>query len=245
MKKIIFLTLLFATVSCSVQKRRYQNGFYVSWKHSKQEHKTAKQHSEKNERAKSEQSFVLNEETISVSANEQISVLVSKEKRFLLDEECDEIVFKDGKETKVKLIEINSSEVRYKRCDMPNGPLYVAKKSEIFMVKYANGTREIFKNEPEVSDNGKKQSYQPIYVQQKKVPATATIALVFGILGIYPLTVIGSIVAVVCGAVALRQIKRNPDKYEGAGRAMAGLIMGIIVLALVALAIIVLLSLFI
>jgi hypothetical protein len=60
----------------------------------------------------------------------------------------------------------------------------------------------------------------------------AVMALVFGILGIWPLTFIGSIVAVILGSIARNRIERQPEKYKGEGMAIAGQVLGIVIISI-------------
>jgi TM2 domain-containing membrane protein YozV len=57
--------------------------------------------------------------------------------------ECDLLILKSGEEIKSKITEIGSSEIKYKKCDNPEGPTYSINKSEVLMIKYPNGTNEI------------------------------------------------------------------------------------------------------
>lgn len=51
-------------------------------------------------------------------------------------------------------------------------------------------------------------------------------SLVFGILGYVFLPFVGSIVAVICGHVALGGIKKSGGRVGGSGMAIAGLVLG-------------------
>ena len=62
----------------------------------------------------------------------------------------------------------------------------------------------------------------------------AIASLVLGILWIYW---IGSIVALVLGYLALREIRQNPEVIEGRGMATAGIILGWVAMATLVLAI--------
>jgi len=55
----------------------------------------------------------------------------------------DFIIKKNGDEIKAKVLEVNSTEVKFKNMNNPDGPLYSVAKSEIFMIKYENGMKEI------------------------------------------------------------------------------------------------------
>lgn len=56
----------------------------------------------------------------------------------------DNIVLKNGEEIKAKVQEIGLSEIKYKKSDNPNGPLYTTSKSEVLMIKYENGSKDVF-----------------------------------------------------------------------------------------------------
>lgn len=55
----------------------------------------------------------------------------------------DRLFFLSGDETDVKITEVTSSEVKYKRMDNLEGPTFSSLKSELFMIKYANGEKEM------------------------------------------------------------------------------------------------------
>lgn len=58
-------------------------------------------------------------------------------------DECDLIIMKDGSEVKAKVTEITSTEIKYKKCENLNGPVISIMKSQVFMIKYPNGTKDI------------------------------------------------------------------------------------------------------
>ena len=62
--------------------------------------------------------------------------------------------------------------------------------------------------------------------------AMAIISLVSGILGWTLLPFLGSIVAVITGHMARGEIRRAPDRLEGDGLAIAGLILGYAAIAM-------------
>ena len=55
---------------------------------------------------------------------------------------------RNGEELSVKILEITPSEVRYRRADNPDGPLISIWRSDVFMIRYANGTRENLSGAP-------------------------------------------------------------------------------------------------
>lgn len=56
----------------------------------------------------------------------------------------DVIYMKDGKEINAKVLEIGVAEVKYKLFSNPEGPTYTIFKSDIFMIKYPGGERDVF-----------------------------------------------------------------------------------------------------
>lgn len=62
--------------------------------------------------------------------------------------------------------------------------------------------------------------------QTKKKKGLAIASLVLSIIGGYPWASTASIIAVICGHIALYKIKKYPDVYAGKKLAVAGLILG-------------------
>jgi hypothetical protein len=52
-----------------------------------------------------------------------------------------------GENILVKVIEVGTSEVKYKKLDNLNGPDFSMLKSDLLMIKYENGTKEDFSKE--------------------------------------------------------------------------------------------------
>ena len=55
----------------------------------------------------------------------------------------DLIIKKNGDEIKSKVLEVNLSIIKYKKNDNLNGPTFEIKKSEVFIIKYENGTKDL------------------------------------------------------------------------------------------------------
>jgi len=73
----------------------------------------------------------------------------------------DKIMFIDGTEILSKVIEINNTEIKYKLFDNQNGPTIITLKKNIFIIKYENGTKEVF------TENLSKDSPKNIQVETK------------------------------------------------------------------------------
>lgn len=55
----------------------------------------------------------------------------------------DVIYFSNGNQQRGTVLEINSTEVKYKKSDNPNGPTYVVNRAEVQMIEYSNGYKDI------------------------------------------------------------------------------------------------------
>ncbi|MBH8559730.1 hypothetical protein [Hymenobacter negativus] len=55
---------------------------------------------------------------------------------------------RNGDEVAVKVVEITPAEVKYRRADNPDGPLISIWRTDVFMIRYANGTKEVLNAAP-------------------------------------------------------------------------------------------------
>lgn len=227
--KFILLSLIALLLSeCSFQKRVYRKGYYVDWL------------SKKSKSHRIEKSLsVLEHQNIyqplqSKLYNQDVSMLVSQEKssntslkkNFLSknkipNDTCGDIlVLKTGDEYIVKVIEINDNEIKYKRCDNINGPIYSISKSKIYMIKYANGVSEhIESTEP---DKGIKQQPTTTNTTDKKnktYPPGYTLSWILFALSLIPsfFTSLSIYFLMFTARNAKRKIKEHPDLYKGLG----------------------------
>jgi len=79
----------------------------------------------------------------------------------------DTIVFKTGEEIKASVQEIGLETVKYKKYTNPDGPVYSVLKSDVFMLKYQNGGKDVFSTDGEEAqsvENG--QTTQQSDIQQ-------------------------------------------------------------------------------
>ncbi len=56
----------------------------------------------------------------------------------------DNIVLKNGDEINAKISEVGESNIKYKKFNNQDGPIYTKSKDEIFYIKYSNGEKEMF-----------------------------------------------------------------------------------------------------
>ena len=234
-KKIILLLPILTLFSCSLQKRKYQSGYFLSWnKNNLSIAKNQKQKQfnvQKNEIKFNEISF---EKDITTSANNKITKIFNNtiKNNPAVPDSCDKIIHKDGTEIMAKITEINTSEIRYKRCDFIDGPTFVEKQNKVFMIKYANGKSEMFKTEKAFENNNGKiiQDSQKINDKDKKTNTSSKASFIFSILGFYPLFILGWILGLIFGALAKNEIKSEPNKYNKKSEnfAKAGVVISVI-----------------
>jgi hypothetical protein len=59
----------------------------------------------------------------------------------------DIITMKNGDEIKSKILEVGTSEIKYKKFENPEGPSYSMPKTDALFIKYENGTKDVFSEE--------------------------------------------------------------------------------------------------
>ena len=92
----------------------------------------------------------------------------------------DTLIKRNGDILMVKVLEMGTNAVSYKRADFEEGPTFVENNADIFMIKFRNGQKQEFKNETQVrsTDNtplpGKDQlAYNDKHPDlNKKIPST-------------------------------------------------------------------------
>ena len=65
----------------------------------------------------------------------------------------DTLSMRSGENILVKVIEVGTSEVKYKKLDNLNGPVFSILKSDLLMIKYENGTKEDFSSFKNIEEN--------------------------------------------------------------------------------------------
>lgn len=64
----------------------------------------------------------------------------------------DIIVKRNGDELKCRILEVSKNEVKYKRWANQDGPAFSEKKSDIFMIKYENGEKDVIAHSSPISE---------------------------------------------------------------------------------------------
>ena len=84
----------------------------------------------------------------------------------------DTLSMRSGENILVKVIEVGTSELKYKKLDNLNGPIFSMLKSDLLIIKYENGTSEDYSKE------------ERTLIKVKKRHTLRNIGIVCGVLGI-------------------------------------------------------------
>jgi hypothetical protein len=246
MKHILYSLALLLLVSCAVQKRHYRKGFYIA----STGQSAQKKSSESKESNITKQIFALPAVPSEPITQNGFTIETSKKKGVPTDS-CDVLVFRDGTEILAKITELNESQVRYKRCDNVEGPTYVTEKSDLFMLKYSNGTREVMPAPPSratVISPAPPKTPGTLRNQEAKYdePSSANVSLIAGLTAllslllavVYPLTLISSFLAAINAVSSAKKYfsitSKEPYLYPGRAKAITGLILGVLTFAVFA-----------
>lgn len=72
----------------------------------------------------------------------------------------DTLLKKDGSEIKGKVLEVTTTSIKYKRLDNLGGPVYEIRKSDLFMIQFENGSKEVFGSVVQKTDSRNTQENQ-------------------------------------------------------------------------------------
>jgi hypothetical protein len=133
---------------------------------------------------------------------------------------CDTIVSAMGDVIIGKVTEVSESEIKYKRCGISNSPTYSIRKSNISVIKYANGTRDFFTGSGPVD-------YR-YSTEERKVEGLGLAGFIASIAGLFVLGIPFGLLAVIFGTISFGRIKRSPGRYKGKGYAITSIILGIV-----------------
>jgi len=259
-KLIILLTFCSVIISCSVQKRIYRPGYNIDWNlpirgsHAKIESKGLKKNSTEKELLNLQIKLNNPDPVLLASNSDSIVLEFQNSKPIIADSSkvgsgnCDTLFLNNGEVLVVKGLEITGTELRFKKCDNPNGPIYYMNKSEINNVAYSNGTHENFDKTPKVKRkvntkvNTKDQEIEPLGFISIGLSTALLAALyymllfsvdyLFSLTFPYAFVLIGivGLLAMILGITSLIRIKSD-DKYsrKTKGVSVAGMISGIVI----------------
>ena len=241
--------------SCSIEKRLYRPGWNIEKSHSKikitksseifdnSSSSILNSEVDNNDLSSSNETFFKEkinsqfEDVLLLESNDKINPEIElnynvkenkqNNSKINVDEplECDLIVCKNGDEIEAKVLEIGIKEIKYKRCDNEEGPTISILNSNVVMIKYPNGTKDVIKTN----------------IEKEEEPKMNVMALLSLISGILTFTIFASILfgilAIVFSEQAFKEMMKEEGRYSenSSKMAKAGKILGIIGLSLSAL----------
>lgn len=114
----------------------------------------------------------------------------------------DIITKKNAEDIKAKVLEVTTSEISFKKFDSPNGPTYRILKTEVLMIRYQDGSKDVFSDaqapvEKPTSDNlqakGRQDANENYKGKNSGAGWTAATTIVFSpLLGVIPAAVCAS-----------------------------------------------------
>ena len=236
---LAFLALTIILSSCSIEKRIHTSGYHIKWNKSNQNSGRKKLASKNNEKPPKENKILTvdiaennykkieSDMIASINSNEASLEFHSEIKAMLKNNgPCDILTLRDGSEISAKVVEITSNEIKYKKCDYQDGPLYTKLKSDVFMIKYSNGSKDVFSSK-ETSDNSVKSKLERLEEMDRDPTYTKTngMAIAGFVLSLFGYT---ALLGLIFSAVALSQINNNPKRWKGRGLAKAGIVISLI-----------------
>lgn len=237
---ILILAVLFG-LSCTVQKRKYQKGYFVGWTgHSpgKKENKlilenkaTAKNTPTNNDRTLRQKTLPSDLAWSNVSS---FTSRIEKNRSSGVNDSCDLIRMKDSSNRYGKVLEIRESFIRYKACDGKSEKVKRMSKLKIARIDYFNGTKEVIVYEKPVKQ--KKKRIEPLAFTSSFLGPisfglslmTILIILLGGQFIVLAIPAIFCVAAILTALLSLKRISRNPDKYRGKRQAKIGLTFGVL-----------------
>ena len=80
----------------------------------------------------------------------------------------DTITKKDGTDIQTKVLEVTTTEVKYRKFDNQTGPIFTVSKSDLMMIRYENGTKDIFNQSSKSTDNTATSETEDLCAQGKQ-----------------------------------------------------------------------------
>ncbi|MDC6470880.1 NINE protein, partial [Flavobacteriales bacterium] len=119
--------------------------------------------------------------------SKKVSKLVIKNKNRVnsLITDCDELIMMDGTEISAKILEITTNEIKYKKCDNIDGPIFTKTLSSVFKIKYSNGTSQLIKNSEKKDSNSGDIFALGLEEGEKSQSIALGLWFLFGILGVH------------------------------------------------------------
>jgi hypothetical protein len=105
----------------------------------------------------------------------------------------DIIVMKTGDEIKAKVEQVLDTEIKYRKFDNLGGPVYSTKKAEVFMIRYENGSKDVFTSQTSPVITQPAQPLKPKFSYDDIKPAKTGAVVNYALIA--PIMILGSLSA--------------------------------------------------
>lgn len=140
----------------------------------------------------------------------------------------DLITLKNSEDIKAKVIEVTPTELKFKRFDNIDGPLFTLLKSEILIVRYENGTKDVFNSDKNDTSIKVDENIGDFFIKgqtdaskfYKEYKGAGTGTLITGLVS----PIVGLIPAIACSSTTPKdlnlgypnsELMKNSDYYNG------------------------------
>ncbi len=233
--------------SCTMEKRLYRPGLHISFAKAEHTSINADLVSVKNSNSKENIEDADLVDNLIASNDNSNSIVISQFRQsphIIKSDSCDNIILKNGNEISAKVLEVGVTEIKYKKCPDNNDPIYSIKKSDVFMIKYPDGSKDIMPEEKVKEESPfDKEDYALLnkVIEKEKGPKTEGFgvwAFVLSLIGFgiaWFVSMLGGFaplgVGLVFGIISLVRIGRHPEKYKRRGFGIVAIIVSLIMVA--------------
>jgi len=147
--KFIIILIVLSFSSCTIENRLYNEGYHVEFNTEKNNSNTQSKRSESPKKAFAQYFSEINRSNLVCSNDTQPSPdtnMVKSSNQAASQTNCDVIVLKDGEEFECKVLEVNPKDIKYRMCMGSNDSILSLAKSRIFMIRYPDGSQDVFKD---------------------------------------------------------------------------------------------------
>ena len=164
MKQILWVVMLGVILSsfvssCSIEKRQHLKGYHIDFRKPQKKEQLAEK-TDRNTREAEPKVEVMPKPDRKLwlsSASDDLSTVLEARPmtpEFFEPEEndmdsvrCDRITFKDGEEIPASVLRVQGSYIYYRKCPGNAKEELVLNKSEVFMIVYSDGTKQVFEKQ--------------------------------------------------------------------------------------------------
>lgn len=222
-----YIFVVFALIlcfGCTVSKRHYRKGFYISRTSARtpgspeKRQKTVQRHrTDTSSGVASITDPPLNSNAILLASAEKTTVAMPGVKYLkALNDSCgDVITFRDGSDQYVKVVEASDDFIKYKPCNNLDGPIRTTTGEYVFMIKYLDGRKRVYREKAVIAD-----------ARASTVKRNNGFAVASFICSLMSIFFVPAVPALLFGLIGLAQINRDSEKYKGRWMAIMGIIIG-------------------